>query len=125
MHVPLVAQAPTFIFVLPKWLQCITRASPPVPEVILHPPVEGSPWLGLNIPSKVSDTEVSKWVSNLNLNAQKRLSQLDAWADQQGDDLQPRLRRCAVIWGVPTAVVNKINVKPMIKLLGIASYMER
>ena len=41
------------------------RASPPVPEVILNPPVEGSPWLGLNMPSKVSNTEVSKWVSNL------------------------------------------------------------
>ena len=80
------------------------RPVAPVPEVILHPPVEGSPWLGLNMPSKISDTEVSKWVSNLNLNAQKKdealawLSQLDAWADQQGDDLLPRLRRCAVIW---------------------------
>ena len=99
--------------------------------MILHPPVEGSPWLGLNMPSKISDTEVSKWVSNLNLNAQKKdealawLAQLDAWADQQGDDLLPRLRRCGVIWGVPTALVNKINVKPLIKLLGIASYMER
>ena len=83
------------------------------------------------MPSKISETEVSKWVSNLNLNAQRKeealawLSQLDAWAGQQGEDLLPRLRRCAVIWGVPAAVVNKINVKPMIKLLGIASYMER
>ena len=107
------------------------RPAAPVPEVILRPPVEGSPWLGLNMPSKISDTEVSKWVSNLNLNAQKKdealawLAQLDAWADQQGDDLLPRLRRCGVIWGVPTALVNKINVKPLIKLLGVASYMER
>ena len=49
------------------------ETSPSVPEVIMvmRPPVEGFPWLGLNMPSKISDNEVGKWIAGLPLNGRK------------------------------------------------------
>ena len=44
-------------------------------EVIMRPPVEGCPsfpWLGLNMPSKISNSEVGKWVASLPLSAHKK-----------------------------------------------------
>ena len=60
------------------------------PAALLQPPQEGSSWLAANLPSK---KELQEW-----------LKQVEAWVEAQTDDnFINRIRRAAVIWGVPRA----------------------
>ena len=55
----------------------------------------------------------------------KWVSAVAAWFDKLTDEQQTQLRRAAVIWGVPTATINKFGGSALYRILAIASFLER
>ena len=54
------------------------------------------------------------------------LKQVEDWVEAQDtDDFLAKIRRTAVIWGVPPATVTKLQKQPLAKLIAVGSYMER
>ncbi|CAE7337301.1 unnamed protein product, partial [Symbiodinium sp. KB8] len=54
------------------------------------------------------------------------LKQVEDWVEAQDtDDFLTKIRRTAVIWGVPPATVTKLQKQPLAKLIAVGSYMER
>ena len=82
----------------------------PEPSSIMQPPQEGSPWLASHFPAKCHDKELKAWINSLTLNDRKKselqewLKQVEDWVEAQDtDDFLTKIRRTAVIWGVPPA----------------------
>ena len=51
---------------------------------------------------------------------------MEAWLEGQTDDtFITRIRRVAVIWGVPPGTVAKLQKQPLGRLIAVGSYMER
>ncbi|CAE7665130.1 unnamed protein product [Symbiodinium necroappetens] len=72
------------------------------------------------------------WINSLTLNDRKQselqdwLKQVEDWVEAQDtDDFLTKIRRTAVIWGVPPATVTKLQKQPLAKLIAVGSYMER
>ena len=104
----------------------------PEPSSIMQPPQEGSPWLASHFPAKCHDKEFKAWINSLTLNDRKKsellewLKQVEDWVESQDiDDFLTKIRRTAVIWGVPPATVTKLQKQPLAKLIAVGSYMER
>ncbi|CAE7316261.1 unnamed protein product, partial [Symbiodinium microadriaticum] len=104
----------------------------PEPSSIMQPPQEGSPWLASHFPAKCHDKELRAWINSLTLNDRKQselqdwLKQVEDWVEAQDtDDFLTKIRRTAVIWGVPPATVTKLQKQPLAKLIAVGSYMER
>ena len=104
----------------------------PEPSSIMRPPQEGSPWLASHFPAKCHDKELKAWINSLTLNDRKKsdlqdwLKQVEDWVEAQDtDDFLAKIRRTAVIWGVPPATVTKLQKQPLAKLIAVGSYMER
>ena len=104
----------------------------PEPSSIMQPPQEGSPWLASHFPAKCHDKELKAWINSLTLNDRKKselqdwLKQVEDWVEAQDtDDFFAKIRRTAVIWGVPPATVTKLQKQPLAKLIAVGSYMER
>ncbi|CAE7275386.1 mettl21a [Symbiodinium sp. CCMP2456] len=54
------------------------------------------------------------------------LKQVEDWVEaQEADDFLTKIRRTAVIWGIPPGTVTKLQKHPVAKLIAVGSYMER
>ena len=54
------------------------------------------------------------------------LKQVEDWVEaQEADDFLTKIRRTAVIWGIPPGTVTKLQKHPVGKLIAVGSYMER
>ena len=104
----------------------------PTPSSLMQPPTQGSPWLAANLPAKFQEREIKSWISALALNERRKqelldwLKQVESWIEDQTDDgFIDKIRRVAVIWGVPVSAVQKLQKLPLARLMAVGSYMER
>ena len=78
---------------------------------------EGSTWLATHLPGKFQEREIKTSINSLTLNDRKTrelqdwLKQVETWLEAQTDEgFINRIRRAAVIWGVPPGTVTKLHV---------------
>ena len=95
-------------------------------------PQEGSNWLATHLPGKFQEREIKAWVNSFTLNDRKKnelqdwLKQVEAWLEAQTDDgFITKIRRAAVVWGIPPGTVTKLQKQPLGRLIAVGSFMER